>query len=198
MPPLPYGIYYTDVRCGAEHAILYRSDGQFDLCGILYYRVPELPPGSCWAEVAGSTVSTIVGRVGPTTTYTSFAQGCAGSLPSTRLIPSSTPRIGETLEVRLFDLPVGLAIMAMSLQPVPGPVSLASIGMPGCDLEIAVDAVQVLSGNGNQASWFLPIPNQPQLVGLRFLNQALVLDPAAGNGLGAVVSDAAEGVVGYR
>jgi alpha-tubulin suppressor-like RCC1 family protein len=200
LPPLPFGIYYTAVRCGAGHAILYRSDSQFDLCGTVggSRRVPELPPGSSWVEVAGSSVATSVARVGPTTRYISFAPGCSGSLPSTRLIPSSTPRIGETLEVRLFDLPVDLAIMAMSLQPVAGPVSLASIGMPGCDLEIAIDAVQVLSGNGNQASWFLPIPDQPQLVGLRFLNQALVLDPAAGNSFGAVMSDAAEGVVGFR
>jgi hypothetical protein len=35
------------------------------------------------------------------------------------------------------------------------------------------------------------------LVGLRFANQAVVLDPQAGNAAGAVVSDAAEGVIGH-
>jgi hypothetical protein len=47
------------------------------------------------------------------------------------------------------------------------------------------------------ATFRLPIPGVPALVGLKFYNQALVLDPGAGNVIGAVVSEAAEGVVGY-
>lgn len=41
-----------------------------------------------------------------------------------------------------------------------------------------------------------PIPFQQSLLGARFYNQVFVFDPAAGNAMGAVVSDAAEGVVG--
>jgi hypothetical protein len=69
--------------------------------------------------------------------------------------------------------------------------------MPGCAFHTSVDATAVLVGQQHQAQWTLPIPDLPSLVGLRFYQQALVLDPAAGNGFGAVVSDAAEGVVGY-
>ncbi|HEX5095889.1 MAG TPA: hypothetical protein VFX21_07750 [Acidimicrobiia bacterium] len=47
-----------------------------------------------------------------------------------------------------------------------------------------------------QAVWELPIPEVAVLVGVHFYNQALVLDPGA-NPFGAVVSDAAEGVVGH-
>ena len=50
-------------------------------------------------------------------------------------------------------------------------------------------------GSGGNAAWELPIPNQIGLVGLHFYNQALVFDPGT-NALGAVISDAAEAVVG--
>jgi hypothetical protein len=46
------------------------------------------------------------------------------------------------------------------------------------------------------AKYCLPIPNLPSLVGMHFCNQAVVLDPGA-NPLGAVISDAAEGVIGH-
>ena len=39
-------------------------------------------------------------------------------------------------------------------------------------------------------------PDQPSVVGVRFYNQAIVLDVGAGNPFGAVMSDAREGVVG--
>lgn len=69
--------------------------------------------------------------------------------------------------------------------------------MPGCQLAISLDATLPLVGQGHQATWQLSIPDRAELLGLRFYNQALVLDPAAGNALGAVLSDAAEGVIGY-
>ena len=98
----------------------------------------------------------------------------------------------------LFDLPVDIAMMAMGMQPLPGALPLASLGMPGCDWHVPLDGVALLVGQNQQAKFSLPIPDLPSLVGLRFYHQALVLDPAAGNTFGAVVSDAAEGVVGYR
>jgi len=60
---------------------------------------------------------------------------------------------------------------------------------------VSVDAVTLLSGRGGTATFRLSIPDAPVLVGMHFFEQAMVLDPAAGNALGAVMSDAAEGVV---
>ena len=57
-------------------------------------------------------------------------------------------------------------------------------------------AVVLLSGQNHQAKFELSIPDVPALVGTQFFHQALVLDPAAGNGFGAVVSDVARGIVG--
>lgn len=76
------------------------------------------------------------------------------------------------------------------------PTSLGSFGMPGCFQEVSADAAVFLSGLNGQARFELAIPNMPGLVGLHFYNQAVVLDPAA-NALGAVMSDAAEGVIGH-
>jgi hypothetical protein len=99
--------------------------------------------------------------------------------------------------VTLFDLPNDIAIIAMGFQSLPSPVDLGFVGMPACSLAVSPDAVLGLVGQGGKAKWQLPIPDQPTLVGVRFYNQALVLDVGAGNSLGAVMSDAMEGVVGY-
>jgi hypothetical protein len=58
-----------------------------------------------------------------------------------------------------------------------------------------MDASVLLVGANGRATFELPLPNWSGLVGLSFYNQALVLDPGA-NPLGAVVSDAAEAIVG--
>ena len=118
------------------------------------------------------------------------------SRPATRLVPRDTPFVGKTLKVTLFDLPANVGLMTMGWQALPAPVSLAALGMPGCYQYATLDGTALLVGQNNTTEWSLPIPNAQSLVGLHFFNQALVLDPAAGNGFGAVVSDAAEGVVG--
>lgn len=80
-------------------------------------------------------------------------------------------------------------------QYVPG-LSLAPFGMPGCYAHVSLDNVAYVTGTGGEALWTLPIPYAPALVGVRFYNQAVILDAAAGNALGAVVSEAAVGLVG--
>lgn len=106
------------------------------------------------------------------------------------------PKICQTLKLTLFDIPVDVALLTMGFGTPASPVSLQGFGMPGCSLAINMDAIAGLVGANHQAVFQLPIPNKPPLVGLRFYHQALVLDPAA-NGFGAVVSGAAEGVIGY-
>lgn len=194
---LPFGVYYVEVDCDYNFAMLRRSDGLIDICGDAgnVDFVPALDPGTSYVQVAGGRTHTATARVGPTETYISFAHGCAGTMPATRLVPRDTPRIGKTLEVRLFDLPVDIALMTMGLASLSSPIALDGLGMPGCTAEVSIDAVLPLVGQDNQAVWSLPIPNLRSLVGLRFYNQAVVLDPGV-NALGLVTSDAAEGVVG--
>ncbi len=159
--------------------------------------IPPLDPNTSYVEIEGSLGYMSVARVGPTCTYVSFAQGCAGSMPPSRLVPRDTPRIGKIHEVTLFDLPHSLAVLVFGFQRLATPVPLAFAGMPGCDLHTTIDVTFPLAGANNQAKWFLAIPDDPTLVGFHFYNQALVFDANAGNPLGAVMSNAAEGVIGH-
>jgi alpha-tubulin suppressor-like RCC1 family protein len=202
LPVRPNGVAYVEISSGEYQTLARRSDGQVDVAylgssGIPIQwgedRVPPLRPGESYVQVDAQT-NLSNARVGPTTTYVSFGPGCAGTRPASRLVPRDTPRIGRTLEVRLFDLPANAAFMAFGWRRLQ-PVGLLASGLP-CIPQISVDALAFLLGANGQAVYRLPIPDDPALVGIRFHNQAFVPDAAA-NPLGVVLSDAAEGVVGY-
>ena len=199
LPALPFGVSYVQAEGAYAFLAMRRSDGEVVTCGYMPNHqdvVTPLLPGTSYVEMsAGGEI--VAARVGPTCTYVSFAPGCAGSRPVARLIPRDTPHLGKTLEVTLFDLPLDIAFLVFGWQQLPSPVDLGFLGMPGCDLSVSLDAIVPLVGQNQQAKWFLPIPNDPIWVGTRFYNQALVPDPAAGNSFGAVVSDAAEAVIGH-
>lgn len=197
IPSLPPGVSYVEVAAGDSVGLLRRSDGQVAFCGDSWTRaqfVPALEPGASYLQVSAMN-DTAAALVGPTSTYVSFATGCAGSLPTARLVPRDTPRIGRPHQLTVFDLPADVCVLAMGFQPLVG-IPLASLGMPGCDWHVALDGTVVLVGQDHLVKWQLPIPDAGVLVGRRFYNQALVLDPLAGNAFGAVVSDAAEAIVG--
>jgi hypothetical protein len=202
VPPLPWGHYYVDTD--SDNALyLRRSDGQvislfFPPAAFMppAFVVPPLEPGTSYLEVIAGP-DKVSARVGGTCTYTGVTPGCSGSRPATRLVPRDTPRIGRTLEVTLFDLPENIAIMGMGWQQLVTPLDLGVLGMTGCSLAISVDGAVGLVGQGHRARWSLPIPDQASLLGLRFYNQALVLDTSAPNSFLAVMSDAMQGVVGW-
>jgi hypothetical protein len=139
----------------------------------------------------------VTALVGPTSTYTGFAPGCAGSLPAGRIIPRDTPKLGHTLQLRLDRLPLDHAYLAFGWQRLNTPINLGSLGMPGCAAHIAFDAVAPVLGQNQQAIFALPIPNHPSMLGLHFHHQAIVPDNGANNPLQAVLSDAATAVVGH-
>lgn len=197
LPPLPPGVVYVEVDSGYHITAARRSDGEVVVGGTGQLQgqnqVPPLRPGESYVQVS-AWWQQVAARVGPTTRYVSFASGCAGTRPATRLIPRDTPRIGKAHTVRLFDLPQHSAFMLFGWNRTQ-PVSLAQYGMPACFQHLSVDAAVFLAGQDHQAVFELRIPDWPGLVGLHFYNQAVVFDPGA-NTLGAVVSDAAEGVIG--
>jgi len=78
---------------------------------------------------------------------------------------------------------------------VPLPYDLTPLGMPGCTAYISGDvAVGVLNIFGRASLTFF-LPQDANLLGQSFFAQGFVLDPAT-NGLGAIVSNAAESVIG--
>jgi hypothetical protein len=197
VPALPFGVSYVEIASGYEHVVARRSDGEVVVFGqnTPLHLVPLLEPGTSYHRI-GAGYRNCVGIVGPSSTYVSFAAGCAGSMPACRLTPRDTPRIGDTLAVQLRPLPANLALMVSGWQRVTPPLSLAFLGMPGCTADVTLDVATLLVGTGGNALFELPIPYQTSLIGVRFFNQAFVFDPAAGNPMGAVVSDATEAVIG--
>lgn len=197
VPQLPAGVYYVQVEAGDAILALLRSDGLVEIAGTVEPQLDPVPPldqGTSYVQVSAAD-DTIAARVGPTSTYVGITQGCAGTRTATRLVPRTTPHIGKTLEVRLLDLPQNGAIVAFGWNRI-GPVSLTSQGLPGCSQDISIDAAVFVSGQGNAAVFTLPIPDWSGLVGMTFYNQAIVFDAGA-NGAGAVVSDAAQAVIGH-
>ena len=198
LPPLPSGVVYVEVSGGDDCIIARRSDGEVVAGGwtrtFREHVVPPLEPGTSYVEVDGGDMS-VAARVGPTSTYISFYPGCSGSRPASRLVPADTPRIGNTLEVRLFDLPTDFAFVALGFTRTV-PVPLAFAGMPGCEAHVTLDQVTFAAGQSGVATLSVPIPDRRALIGARFYQQAFVLDPTAANAAGAVVSAAAEAVVG--
>ena len=80
---------------------------------------------------------------------------------------------------------------------VPLPVPLDFAGMPGCALHVSGEALLGVPGSGAALTLPLAIANDASLLGARFHNQALVLDPGA-NALGATLSNAGEARIGAR
>ena len=198
-PALPLGVVYVDVAAGDIHVLARRSDGQVVCWGLTnswsLCQVPVLDPGTSYLAIDADWFHSSA-LIGSESAFVTFASGCSGSQATCQLIPRETPQIGKTLEVYLDSVPANIAVMAMGWTPISPGVSLSGVGMPGCSIHISLDGLIALAGSGGHATWSLSIPYQPALIGVRFYNQALVLDPGASNSLGAVVSDAAEAVVG--
>ena len=65
------------------------------------------------------------------------------------------------------------------------------------DLLVGPDISVSPTNTAGQATWSVPLPADPGLVGLAFYNQGVVLDPGT-NPLGAVVSNGGAGRVGGK
>jgi glucose/arabinose dehydrogenase len=168
-------------------------DAKFGPDGALYFCERVAPAG-------GS-----VRRIRPTTaTWSTFGSGCGGSFgtPVLAAAPGSLPSLGTTFQMRVNGLPqppAGLTLGMLgtsktSWNTLPLPFDLAVIGMPGCQALIAPLDSAVLAHTGTVATWPLVIPLAPNLIGVDFYAQALVLD-AGWNPLGAVVTNGGEGVI---
>lgn len=202
VPPMPPGMAWVDVACGYRHAVARRSDGAVVAWGQSFQgqdRVPPLPAGLGYIGV-GAAAYLSGGLVGSPSRYTFLAAGCAGSRPVARLVPRTTPRTGETFEVRVLDVPgVGAWMLTGWNTTTPFgalPVALGTLGMGNCTGHVAPDQVTFLLASSGVATMRLAIPRAPWLLGFTFAQQAFLPDPGAGNALGAVMSDAAQAVLG--
>lgn len=158
-------------------------------------RVRQDNSGLDYEDISDSDLTITV----PAGSYTPFGAGCSGSagVPSLQAAPGSLPAYGQEFRASLGNLPpasTGAAVVLGAARIAP--FDLRPLGMPGCVLEVGIDALFPVAPQGGAAQWQVVIPDDARLLGAGFYNQALVLDAAAGNRAGAVISNAAHGVIG--
>lgn len=143
--------------------------------------------------------------VNPQASFSTYGIGCPGiaGVPTLSAAPGSLPRLGQTLEVVLENLPniatvcvqfMGFA--ATSLHGMPLPLEMSTYGMPGCFIFTSSFRSGFLLALVPNAHYSLPIPSRPFLLGVNVEMQALVCDPRAGNQLGAILTNAATAHIG--
>lgn len=140
----------------------------------------------------------------PVASYETFGSGCNGTLgvPTLSAAPTSRPALGTTFDVELNNLPFGIAAMASGLSSsvtsggLPLPLDLTVIGMTGCSQLVDAMILDLVSDPGSSGTWSWAIPNNPNIFGFTFFNQAFVLDPAA-NSFGFTATNAGMGTLGF-
>ncbi|MCA8951479.1 MAG: hypothetical protein KDE27_18370 [Planctomycetes bacterium] len=183
------------------------------LCAIDYSLSITFPdPYSCigtldvdfhgWWCACSHQIQMVAGNRVVTATYLVIGPACSGSLGETRLVPQNWPLLGTTFRMDADNLPQGFALLVhgysdsvWALGTLPAP--LDGFGMPGCTARVSVDAIEFLAGTGTTATWTLAVPNAPELLGLRWHQQAFVPDPGF-NAAGAVASQARTLVIGNQ
>ena len=78
---------------------------------------------------------------------------------------------------------------------IPLPYDLSNLGFWNCTQFISLDFTIALVNNGGVATWAIPVPNNPSLIGLSFYVQGVVIDFGVNPG-NAINTNAAEGVIG--
>lgn len=130
--------------------------------------------------------------------YTTFGSGCAGSSGVPALRGTRQPWVGEEFSIAFDSLPafpgiVWIGYSNSQWDGLPLPFDLSLIGIIGCQLYTGIESSFPIAGG----SWSFRIPNLGTLLGGRFYNQALVLDPGT-NPFGAVVTNAGEATIGGK
>jgi len=127
--------------------------------------------------------------------------GCPGSngTPTLNPVPPSLPRVGQSFVVRLAHLynQTATVVVACLGGPQVPPLNLTPFGMPSCLLHVVPYQNTFLFAYSGQVDWTIPVPPAPFLVGQTAHLQAFVVDPAAGNPLGAVVTNGGAATIGW-
>lgn len=199
-PAFPAGVYCVQLAAGHAHAVARGSDGSVRTWGAGpgTRPAPESTAGNVDID-AFNTVS--MALLGPVATYVRSGEGCRGGAVGSEvssLVPLTTPRVGKVMRLTITNVSGG-ALLATGLDGVavpfgPLPLSLAQFGMPECFLHLDPQLVVFLAGDNGFAGCTFLVPGDPRLIGSAFLQQALLLDPAA-NAAGLAVSHACRGMI---
>jgi hypothetical protein len=132
-----------------------------------------------------------------------FGTGCGNPALVLASIATARPILSMTAQASLANIPSSVAFVSLgwsrfAMGPVALPLTLAGIGMPGCDLLQSADAaaLPVTSTGAGTATFNLPIPNWSVLVGLDVYLQGWAWAPGANSG-NAIVSNGLEWRISY-
>lgn len=140
--------------------------------------------------------------------FVPFGTGCPGSggTPTLAAEQGSLPWLGATFVVRLTNvgtnplvhLPlVFLGDSNTQWGSLSLPLDLTFFGMPGCMLYTNVVATFVLTNSSGSATWSVPIPNAPALLGAALYTQGGATSPGT-NPAGVITSNACALRIGGR
>ncbi len=131
-----------------------------------------------------------------------FGTGCATSAGVPTLAPTALPVLGTNYLLTCNGAPaVSIGVVAHGLDNLelsPGiylPFDLGLVGIPGCGLEVRVDATAVELPAGGTFTHTFPVPNAIGLLGVALFSQVMVLDNLAPNGF-AGMTNAVHAVLG--
>lgn len=134
--------------------------------------------------------------------YYVFGSACFGTAGFPTLMPLQLPRLGQFFSIVLFRLPAntgGMVFIGFDRNQwgsINLPFDLTPLGLTGCSLYTSVEFADfILTGQYGIAGWGMGIPNNPELAGLQFFNQAVFPDSGANPG-GFVFTNAGAGVIG--
>lgn len=136
--------------------------------------------------------------------FTLSGTGCQGSAGRPYLFSPLVPYVGESLPVIVANLPplapvfLVLGSSNTTWGALPLPMSLSSLGAPGCTAYVSGDVLLPVTNFNGTAYHSIAIPPNllPSTVPL-FFAQGVTFDPAA-NPLGIAVSNAAAASLGIR
>lgn len=136
-------------------------------------------------------------RLAGRASYFTFGSGCGGV--TLGAVSGARPVLGQSFRTKISNLGSG-AVAVFGLVGFSRthwgtyslPLDLGFLGMPTCRLYTSIDAMVPLSINHRSATWEVPIPALPELLGWRFYQQGLVIDASA-NQAGAIVTNAGQG-----
>jgi hypothetical protein len=136
--------------------------------------------------------------------FSTSGTGCPGTLfVPPALATNDRPWLGEVFTVDVAPVPANtIALMLYGLSDTVSPLGtlpapLGAIGMPGCTLQVDPVLIDAFVALGSTATWSLPIPNAPALLGGQIFCQGAALDAGA-NPFGFIAADHGAMVLGGK
>ncbi|MFN6146673.1 MAG: hypothetical protein ACK5AL_09970, partial [Planctomycetota bacterium] len=112
-------------------------------------------------------------------------------------LAASAPKLGTIATLTTNNLPVGAfgVVQVLGLTRFDPGIDLAAVGMPGCLQSTDLTVVAVATASGGAATYALPVPYDPALMGFAVHAQSAAFAPGA-NAAGLVTSNGVTLTVG--